>query len=125
MPKFIGYLAVILSALIMGYGEGKIISLQFQYSTGKVIPPALIYLTGTCIYLIGLFTIADKIGSIIGIWETLAIGMSISTAIFEITKRGEKIQWTPEIIITGALLVLGITLVITQGDKFMGYFIRE
>lgn len=109
----------------MGIGEGKIIGLEFQYALTRVIPVILIYILGVTAYLGGLFILANKIGTVIGLWEAIAIGLSIFTAVRELTKKGEKLVITPEIVFWGVLLTLGVVLVIVAGDKFIGFFFKE
>jgi hypothetical protein len=91
----------------------------------KVIPILGIYIIGVVAYLGGLFILANKIGTVIGIWEAVAIGLALFTAVRQLTKNGEKVIITKEIVFFGVLLIIGLFLVIYAGDKFLGFFFKE
>ncbi len=124
-PQTFGYFLVIFSAVFMGLGEGKIIGLEFKYSLSRLIPVLAIYVIGVTAYLGGLLILANRIGSVIGIWEAVAIGLSIFTAVRELSKKGEKFVLSSEMLIWGLLLALGVLLVIVAGDKFISFFWEE
>ncbi|EKE00276.1 MAG: hypothetical protein ACD_22C00062G0011 [uncultured bacterium] len=123
--QIFGYILVIVSAIFMGIGEGSVIGLEFQYTLPKVIPVLLVYIIGVIAYLSGLFILANKIGTVIGLWEAIAIGLSIFIAVKELTKKGEKLVVTTEMVVWGVLLLVGVILVIVAGDKFIAFFFKE
>ncbi len=109
----------------MGLGEGNIIALNFNYALNRVIPVLFLYFFGVLTYLAGLFILANRIGSVIGIWEAVAIGLAVSTAVIGLVKAGHKVPFSAEILVWGLLLALGVLLVIIAGDKFISFYFPE
>lgn len=107
MKEIIGFALVILSAIPMGLGEGKIIDMEENYTMGKIVPTLIIYFFGVFLYLLGFMQIPTKIGFVIGIWEITAVTISVSVAISKRMVTWDRELFVYYLILIGATYILG------------------
>lgn len=83
VPDWAGYLLVLVSSLPMAWAEGTLIGMRFQYRILQTLPVLVVYQLGVVLYMVGLMSLADKIGRVIGIWEISAILLAVFVAVKE------------------------------------------
>lgn len=113
IPEWLGYVLVLLSSLPMAWAEGTIIGMRYQYRFLQTLPVLVVYQIGVALYLVGLMSLANKIGRVIGIWEISAILLAVIVAVKE---SGRPIPVDLGMIFHVLLLLLSVLLLIYASE---------
>lgn len=120
-----GGVLIVVSAIIMGTGEGKIVALKYGYTLKKVLPGIALYLIGAVIYISGSLIMAKYMGAILAVWEFTAVASYTISYIRDVTKMGAKIQITLPIVLCVVGIILALWGVASLGNKLVGYIDQQ